>query len=109
MKCCLGFYALAIGYTENEIVGQLTPSDLVLTRSEPDPALLFLLDDSDADSNSKVAHVLMNLNDAPLQSPIAVGTGDHAFSIEPLQSEQDRENRIAAIFATQGIAVEFVD
>jgi hypothetical protein len=92
--CCLGFYALECGFTEQQIHDMGSPADTldenVASRNDW-PSWVFSEDDGgDVHESVNIRH-LMSVND------------DHTLS------EEIREAEIASTFAEEGIDVIFVD
>jgi len=91
--CCLGFFGLACGLTEAALVGMQEPREVAKFGKWP----RWLVEEDNADPyeaiwcDSDAAGRLIEAND------------------EPDISEADREQCIAAIFAENGVEVEFVD
>lgn len=80
--CCLGFDALACGYTKPQIIGRHYPSSLVI-------------------GPSKIAHLTDGSNDSIFASR-AIEINDSCMSAE------DREYELKAHYATIGVDVEFI-
>lgn len=101
-KCCLGFMACALGYTEEQILEQETPGELVATSKVnhwPDEMIYH----SDAQNlidpmmlHQGITRDMMDVNDTP------VGP-DTEFT------EEFREASLKKMFNSIGIEVEFVE
>ena len=89
--CCLGFYSLACGLSKEQINNQVTPIDLYDSGNKIPEGLDWLAPDNN--TLTKQALKLMKINDLP------------ACWI----SVEDREAKIIAEFASQGIQVEFIN
>lgn len=93
--CCLGFYAKALGYTDDDIRWRSTPSETIArhpTKRNLFPA--WLLSEKSYTGNSEAGCLLMKYNDAPNYE---------------VPSEAVREANIARIFKeVGGVDVEFV-
>ena len=83
--CCLGFFARACGYSEEEILDVSTPLGTTEARW---PAWIFRAEDN---GHSQDVFRLISVNDSSVTS------------------EAERERVIAATFAKHGVEVEFVD
>lgn len=91
--CCLGFLAIALGYTRSEILGLTSPADLACELHRVPAGMGWLIntgDDGEGFDDSTPSAALMGFND-----------DRHA-------TEGEREAAIKAEFANQGIEVEFV-
>jgi len=84
--CCLGFFSLACGLREDQILGVVSPRDLLDSPTQ----MSFLFDDEGL-SSSFVGDHLMATND------------------DPSLHDADREKNITRLFAENGIEVSFVN
>jgi hypothetical protein len=101
-RCCLGFFALACGYTEAEIEDRATPINVVnngVTRNNKFPQWLVHTDGA----HSYAAARLMSVNDT------AGFLGKSGLPVAGAENEAEREKRVAEIFADNGVVVKFVD
>ena len=93
--CCLGFFALALEATKEEILNKTAPFDMVEMTSnvfeEKADWLFKKREDGSPRDNSETCCCLMKVND------------------NDLTIEKDREIEIARIFAAHGVEVVFVD
>jgi hypothetical protein len=88
-KCCLGFFAKALGATDDDIRDIAEPGES--STCAPWPAWVLTEDDDGSMVSSDAISALIQIND-----------GQKLL-------ERDREERIAAIFARHGVEVTFVD
>lgn len=89
--CCLGFLAVASGYTEEQISNQTTPGGLASSLSsdpEPNKWPKGIMEDSRLHTDNTCN--LMAMND------------------DPMYSDEEREDFLKKNFARIGIEVEFV-
>ena len=93
MKCCLGFYSLHAGISEQKITDVSSPGILKKRGFFIPSSVAWLVDPPEEDrlGNSQVGNLLMMINDST-----TIG-------------EAEREQQIAELFAEQGIRVNFVD
>lgn len=93
MKCCLGFYSLHVGISEQGILNVSSPGRLKVYGVPIPPSMTWLVDPPAENclGNSKISQTLMDINDS--------------VNME----DPEREERIAEIFAEQGIGVNFAD
>lgn len=89
-QCCIGIYLSSCGMTDEQIGGLSTPADFGVLRNLPDEARWL------------VTEKKPTLYDASDVACDLIGANDRAYM-------PDREERIKALFATQGIEVEFVN
>src|SRR5262249_45418708 len=101
--CCLGFEAIRCGYTEKEICGVTTPSELSV-RGGVKKAFSWLIEKPGLDS--ELAYVLASINDADVGKDIWIAGIAGATTIK---SETHREQLITEYFAKGGIKVEFIN
>lgn len=92
MKCCLGFYGLALGNNRSSLVNEADPECTSDSTHWPS----WLLDADEEESlyhreNSAECKALINFND------------DESIP------DSERESHIAGIFAKHGVEVEFID
>lgn len=101
--CCLGFYLLSCGLEPDMIQGRGTPGAVYKYRElypeehqgEPVPAWTYEYhNDEDEYYNTFIVRDLIRANDEWVDDLIG--------------GEKGREERITALFATQGIEVEFI-
>jgi hypothetical protein len=96
--CCLGFLAKALGASDDDIVNQTEPENCPSVFKAGAPWLLYEEGERIL-INSEDAHTLIKLNDIPL----------HNRERCLLNSEEEREREISAIFAKHDVQVKFVD
>lgn len=89
--CCLGFYALACGVSVSAISGEPVYSDLDDSAIEELPSRLVSPRDNSWPRVTTLHDDIVNMND------------------DAGVAETDREVRIASLFASIGVTVEFVD
>lgn len=95
--CCLGFFALALGATPDQIREKTDPQEVPGVFTKDAKWLLdFLEDETTVRNNSNEACSLIKINDEGQE---------HEYHDE----EADREQKIAEIFAKHGVEVEYVD
>jgi hypothetical protein len=101
--CCLGFAALAAGFTEDEIRGYGTPAHLNL-RDEIHPAFKGLTDESDRRACSEVCTDMMSINDR-------FHYDWHGDPFAPPSPEEDklREAELIRLAGQIGMDFEFVN
>jgi hypothetical protein len=91
--CCLGFFGIACGFSEAILVGMQEPREVAKFGNWPE--WMVIEDDGDPHDvvwkDSDAAGQLIEAND------------------EASISDAEREQRISAIFAENGVEVEFVD
>lgn len=93
-KCCLGFYSLALGYSEEEILEMPTPVGIYYAKN------------SSKYLGWEVKSNLHPYGEDYFPTPLTrrlIEVNDNK-----LLSDQKREELIAALFLQQGITVEFV-
>lgn len=98
MMCCLGFYALNCGYTEEEISDQLSPGSIADKRNDSGECdirggiskLVFSTGEPDEMHNNKVCMSLMKYND------------------DENISDTVRIEKLTALFKEIDVEVEFV-
>ena len=93
MKCCLGFYSLHLGISEQEILNVSSPGRLKTSGVCVPPSMIWLIDPPAENclGNSRICQDLMSTNDSTEMK------------------DPKREERIAEIFAERGIKVNFID
>ena len=89
-KCCLGFYAIACGYTAKEISGVWDPYELVKKAGNKLPQGLVLFTEGGIRAQTDVCDAIIDTNDTHL-------TGD-----------EEREKRLTELFEEIGVSVQFV-
>lgn len=105
--CCLGFYCLMLGFTEEEIQNLTTPSASTHLCSETslDPLIDYIEGDEEIEdhyTDSQLCEYFTALNDSPLQQ--------QDFGYRYLENEQEREEQIATLFRKElGVEVEFIN
>lgn len=93
MQCCLGFYSLACGFSEQEITGVAWPSSLASSMSGFPEQMQWLLE------------VRPNLRTVQTM----IGDLNDQCSNAPFLKDPEREVKIAEIFAARGITVTFIN
>lgn len=95
-KCCLGFYALQCGFTPEQIKGLGEPIEVYIDYNEVtkdwEKLVRFIEDEEFGTmdtSGTMLTSAAIDIND------------------DILLSEEDREARLTAVFAKEGIEVEF--
>lgn len=110
MMCCLGFDALRRGFTVEEITDICTPMQLGkvvegLTEEYPMGHRSFV--------GTEICSTLMRLNDFEVgdYETVRAWSARHESELDPaaVANEQEREQRIAKLFAEIGVEVEFVN
>lgn len=94
-RCCLGFMGRALGYTDRELERQLMPFNVLAANPEANcrtwPVDRYGSSFALAShSDSRAAWAAANINDSP-------------------SSKEDKERKLVALFAQNGITCEFVD
>ena len=105
-RCCVGIYLSALGWEDDELHGSGAADD-VATVSKPIPVWL---GKGYLPGRTHDAQALYRINDLPLGEVGSVD-GDpvsHPSSLAIMLDEGDRENRVAEVFARNGVDVEFV-
>lgn len=92
-KCCLGFYAIACGYSEKEISDYGSPSNLLEIDNVPNLFPEWLVPSRENRLNSSPAANLININDMN----------------NDVLGDKERESIIKEIFSNHGVKVTFVD
>lgn len=96
-KCCLGFYALALGATEDQIRGQFCPNDVATEVAWPSGFVIPPL------NTSIGGHVTTRYSNSGNACDL-IFINDHSTL-----TEKDREAQLTEEFAKIGVEVEFVD
>lgn len=108
--CCLGFFALACGLTEKQILEMGEPQEPLNDHRLPPPAPYAFLVEADPQEDREP--IAWDENDEPVfpyeWSPTTTANELMATNDDPMP-EDVREQRIASHFARQGVEVEFVD
>lgn len=100
--CCLGFFCLMEGLTEDDIRNNTTPAKIPVAVNIKDmEPLIILFSDEDAQIDSEVCTNLTQANDTLLRTHYC----GHYFT-----TEAEREEYIATMFREElGVEVEFIN
>lgn len=103
-RCCVGIYLGALGWNDVRL-HRASTADAVHCDSKPIP--MWLGQDY---CRSVDAQILYRINDLPLGEPRTALPSSSLAPGKPILmlDEGDRENRIAEVFARNGVDVEFV-
>lgn len=102
--CCLGFFALALGYTEDQISGLGDPIETIIDGPRPNlwPTWGVCRREKLIEHDQGDAHVREEYEDTDDFNQLMTVNDDAQ------RSERSREDRIRSIFARNGVEVKFV-
>lgn len=108
-RCCLGHVGDQCGIPDASLLDQMSPGTMFDDFNDAWPVALRPVLERKEVEDSLLARNMMGINDARVDTPALLFLPDGRNMSITIRSERERENLLAALAATAGILITFVD